>query len=67
MIAFGEGTQDRYASQRRGMSGKDSQCLTPRRSSRTRPFPMNFLPTVMDAMFPESLTSIKWQGTQSPS
>ena len=67
MIAFGEGTQDRYASQRRGMSGKDSQWLVPRKSSHFRPFLMSFLPTVMDAMFPESLTSIKWQGTQSPS
>lgn len=67
MIAFGEGAQDRYASQTRGMSNEESRWLTPRKSSHFRPFLMYFLPTIMDAMFPESLTSIKWQGTQSPS
>jgi len=32
-----------------------------------RPSLIHFLPTVMDVLFPESLTSIEWQGTQSPS
>jgi hypothetical protein len=67
MIAFGEGAQDRYASQTRGMSNEESRWLTPRKPPHFRPFLMYFLPTIMDAMFPESLTSIKWQGTQSPS